>query len=93
MNRLPYGINLIFEEDCKHFWLHCPYNKGFIEALSLNMVEREWNRGQRAWRIPTAEFEQVYDLVDQFYGAWKNVPVYGYMEGYSEGRRDNNDTV
>ena len=84
---LPYGVNLIFEEDAKYFWLSVPYyNKGFTEALSINMIDREWHKDKKKWLIPSSEFETVYDLVDQFYGAWRQVPVWGFMENYSERR-------
>jgi hypothetical protein len=80
---LPYGVNLIFAEDTKHFWLSAPYNREFIEALGINMIPREWSKERKMWLISSDEFHAVYDLVRQFYGEWVTTPIWGFMEGYN----------
>jgi hypothetical protein len=83
---VPRKVDIIFEPDAEHFWLHCPYRKSFIEALAINMVSREWNKEKKAWRMPTSEFSCIYELIQQFYGPWEQVPIYGHMEGYEAWR-------
>ena len=77
--KLPNGVNIIYEAyPSDYFWLYVPYNRDFIEALNINMIDRIWSTERKAYKIKSEFFYDVLQLTKDFFSK-PDSPIFGLL--------------
>jgi len=79
-------VDIIFEEDARHFLLSLPYcqaSKDFLGCYTMTglAIQREWMPGFKAWRFSLDSFYDIVELLPDFFPAPEDI--------FSKGDEDN----
>lgn len=63
-------VDIIFEPDAEHFLLSLPWSqasKNFLGCYGMVGIKREWLPGFRAYRVDSKDFDDVMELLPDFF--------------------------